>query len=108
MCDFRSSSTLVGERAVDLDFDRALGEPLLLTAFPVLGEMRRLAVSLEGRLVLVLFVEQEELRVLRRAVRPVHEAARLVLADDTRLLLQQRRQRLALPLRRTDLRDYRH
>src|SRR5688572_26432157 len=98
----------VGERAVDVHLDGALGEAFLLTALAILREVRRLAVRLEGGLVLVLLVEEEEIGVFRRAVRPVHEAARLALAHDAGLLLQQRRQRVALALRCANLRDYRH
>src|SRR5438477_10359488 len=67
----------VRERAVDLHLDGALGEPFLLPTLAVGGEVRGLAVGVEGGVVLVLLVEEEELGVLRRAVRAIDEAAGL-------------------------------
>src|SRR5262249_31764659 len=72
----------------------------------VRGKMRRLAVQVERRLVFVLLVEEEEVRILRRAMRPVGETAGLVLAHDAGLLGQQRGQGVALALRRPDLRHH--
>ena len=51
---------LVRERAVDLDLGRTRGQALLLAALSVGGQVRRLAVQLEGGVVLVLLVEDEE------------------------------------------------
>src|SRR3989442_6018944 len=50
----------VRERAVDLHLDGALGEPFLLPALAVGGQVRGLAVGVEGGVVLVLLVEDEE------------------------------------------------
>ncbi len=69
--------------------------------------MRRLAVQVEGRVVLVLLVEDEEVGVLGGAVRAIDEAARLRPAHHRHLLLQQRRERVALALRGPDLRHHR-
>src|SRR5690242_10135399 len=61
----------------------------------------------EGGVVLVLLVEDEELGVLRRAVRPIGQAARLRLAHHSRLLREQRGERVALALRGPDPRHHR-
>src|SRR5262245_66510539 len=63
--------------------------------------------GVEGRVVLVLLVEDEEVGVLGRAMRPVGEAAGLGLANGGHLLLEERGQRIALALRRPHLRDHR-
>src|SRR5690348_16483368 len=68
------STRSVGERAVDLDLDGALGEPFLLPPLAIRGEVRRLAVQVEGGLVLVLLVEEEQIGILAGAVRTVGEA----------------------------------
>src|SRR6266542_4669704 len=49
----------VRERAVDLHLDGALGEPFLLPALAVGGQVRGLAVRVEGGVVLVLLVEDD-------------------------------------------------
>src|SRR5262249_25548862 len=54
----------VGDRAVDLHLDRALGEPLLLAALAVGGQVRRLPVGVESGVVPVLLVEEEQIGVL--------------------------------------------
>src|SRR2546426_7975898 len=87
---------LVGQRPVELHLHRALGEAFLLAALAIRGEVRRLSVGVEGGVILVLLVEDEEVGVLRRAVRAIHEAARLGLPDRRHLLLEERRQRIAL------------
>src|SRR5438132_12525236 len=56
----------VRERAVDLHLDGALGEPFLLPTLAVGGEARGLAAGVDGRVVLVLPVEAEAPRFLRR------------------------------------------
>src|SRR2546427_2832719 len=70
-------TTLVGERAVDLHLRRARDEPFLLATLAIRREVRGFAVGVEGGVVLVLLVEDEEVGILRRPVRAVHEAARL-------------------------------
>src|SRR5712691_521889 len=95
---------LVGQRAVDLDLGRAGYEPFLLTALAVGSQVRRLAMGVEGRVVLVLLVEDEEVGIFRGAMRAIDEAARLRLPDRGYLLTEQRRQHVALALRRPDLR----
>src|ERR1700730_14727811 len=89
----------VGDRAVDLHLGRALGKPFLLAALAIGGEVRRLAVKIEGGVVLVLLVEDEDIRVLRGPVRAIDEAARFRLLDRGHLLLEERGQRVALALR---------
>src|SRR5713101_3037104 len=102
-----ASFTSVGERAEELHLGGALGQPFLLATLAVGGEIGRLAVDVEGRVVLVLLVEDEDVGILRGAVRAIDEAARLGLAHHRGLLREQRRQRVALALRRPDLRHYR-
>src|SRR5205807_4348422 len=97
----------VRERAVELHLDGALGEPFLLAALAEGREVRGLAVGVEGRIVLVLLVEDEEVGILRRPVRSIDETARLGATHRRRLLLEERRQRVALPLRRAHLRHHR-
>ena len=57
-----AAPALVGDRAVDLDLGRALGEAFLLAPLAIGGEVRRLPVEIEGGVVLVLLVEDEERR----------------------------------------------
>src|SRR5687767_12405373 len=97
----------VSDRAVDLHLHGAFGQPFLLAALAVGGQVRRLAVKVEGGVVLVLLVEEKEIRILRGAVRPIDEAARLRLAHGRHLLLEQRGQRVALALCRPKLRHHR-
>src|SRR5215475_1595702 len=94
---------LFGERSVDLHLGRARDEPLLLASLAVRREVRGLAVEVERGVVLVLLVDEEEIRVFRRPVVAIDQAARLGLADRRRLFLEQRRQRIALALGRADL-----
>src|SRR5712691_162106 len=97
----------VRERAEELHFGGALDQAFVFAALTVGGQVRRLAVDVEGRVVLVLLVEDEDVGVLRRPVGAVDEAARLGLAHYRGLLREERRQRVALALRRPDLRHYR-
>src|SRR5262249_901866 len=98
---------LVGERAVDLDLGRAGDEALLLAALAICRQMRSFAVGVERGVVLVLLVGEEGVGILRRPVRTVDEAAGLGLAHRGHLFPEERRQRVALPLRGSDLRDHR-
>src|SRR5713101_8047078 len=88
---------LVGERSVDLHLGPALGEPFLFASLAKRGEVGRLAVEVECRVVRVLFVEDEGVRVLRGSVGAIDEATGLRFPD--------RGQRVALTLRRPDLHD---
>src|SRR5262245_28465432 len=97
----------VGEGAVDLHLGRALRQSFLLAALAIRGEVRRLPVQVERRVVLVHLVEDEEVGVLRGAVRAVDETARLRLPHHACLLGEERGQRIALALCGADLRDYR-
>src|SRR5436309_4049103 len=92
----------VRERAVDLHLDGALGEPFLLAALPVGGQVRGLAVRVEGGVVLVLLVEDEELGVLRRVVRAIDEAAGLRPAYRCHLIVEDCSRPVALGLCRPD------
>src|SRR6266498_2869879 len=98
--------TLLGERAVDLHLGGALGQSFLLATLAIGGEVGRLAVHVEGRIVPVHLVEEEDVGILRGAMRAIDEAARLRFPHDPRLLGEQHRQRIALALRRPELRDY--
>src|SRR5215510_2788665 len=98
---------LLGEGAVDLDLGRSLGQSFLFASLAVGGEVLGLAMHIEGSVVLVHLVEDEEIGVFRRAMRPIDEAAGLCLADDAGLLGEQRRQGIALALCRPDLRHHR-
>src|SRR5262252_8841546 len=66
-----------------------------------------LAMHVEGRVVLVHLVEDEEIGILRRAMRAIDETAWLRLSDDPCLLGEQRGQSIALAFRRADLRHHR-
>src|SRR5215469_10713464 len=66
--------------------------------------MGRLAMHVEGGVVLVHLVEDEEIGILCRAMRAIDETARLRLSDDPRLLGEQRGQGIALAFCRADLR----
>src|SRR6059036_1301253 len=57
-------TTLVGERAVDLHLRRARDEPFLLATLAIRREVRGFAVGVEGGVVLVLLVEDEEVGIL--------------------------------------------
>jgi hypothetical protein len=70
-----STALSIGERKVDLGgsaFDD--GEE---AAFGILLEVRRCSVSIECGLIVVLFVEEEPLRVTRGAMCEVHAATRV-------------------------------
>src|SRR4030095_7675930 len=69
------------------------------------GEVRRLPVHVEGGVVLVLLVEDEEVRILGRAMWAIDQASPLGLLPRGDLLLQQRGEGVALALGRPDLRD---
>src|SRR5262249_19109347 len=62
------SARSVGDRAVDLDLSRSLGQSFALAALAVRGQMRSLAVHIERRVILVLLIEDEQVRILRRAM----------------------------------------
>src|SRR6266498_4195516 len=98
--------TLLGERAVDLHLGGALGQSFLLATLAIGGEVGGLAVHVEGRIVPVHLVEEEEVGILRGAMRAIDEAARLRFPHDPRLFGEQCGQRIPLALRRPDLRDY--
>src|SRR5215467_10175096 len=93
----RSEHALLGERAVDLDLRWALGQSFLLAALAVAGQVGRLAMHVEGGVVLVHLVEDEEIGILCRAMRAIDETARLRLSDDPRLLGEQRGRASPLP-----------
>jgi hypothetical protein len=54
----------VGEREVEFDLYGAFGEPFLLAALAKGGQVRAFAMEVEGSVVLVLLVEEEEVGVL--------------------------------------------
>src|SRR4051812_33524811 len=94
-----SSPGSVRERPQDLDLDRAFDQAILLAARVERGEVWRLAVRLERRVVGVGLVEHEQVRILGRPVWPIDQATGLGLADDRGLLREQLRQCVALALR---------
>src|SRR5258706_3954212 len=53
----------VGNRSVDLHLGRPVGEAFLLAALAIGGEMRRLPMQVEGGVVLVLLVEDEDVGI---------------------------------------------
>src|SRR6266851_2856371 len=101
------SSSLVRDRPVELHLDPALGEAFLLAALAVGRQVGRLAMGVERGIVLVLLVEDEDVRILRGAVRAIDETARLRALHLRHLFLEQLGQRVALALGRTNLRHHR-
>ena len=87
MISRRSFLAAGGVLIVGLGLDGAFGEPFLLAALAKGGQVRPLAVKVEGGLIRVLLVEEEKLGVLRGAVRAVDQAPRLRLPHRRRLLL---------------------
>src|SRR5882724_2694435 len=71
------SSSLVRDRPVELHLDPALGEAFFRAALAVGRQVGRLAMGVERGIVLVLLVEDEDVRILRGAVRAIDETTRL-------------------------------
>src|SRR5713101_4814307 len=105
--DMASPPVSVRERAEELHFGGALDQAFIFAALAVGGQVRRLAVDVEGRVILVLLVEDEDVGVLRGPVGAVDQAPGLGLFHHRGLLREERRQRVALALRRPDFRHYR-
>src|SRR5205814_1558124 len=101
------ATALVRHRAEELDLDAAFRQTFLLATLAIGGEMRRLAVDVERRVVRVLLVEHEDVGILGGSVGTIDETPRLRALHLRDLLLQQPGQRIALALGRPDLRHHR-
>src|SRR5690242_2208815 len=96
----------IGERPKDLHLDGAVDETFLLATLAIGGEVRRVAMKLERRVVRVHLVEQEQLGFLGAPVKTIDETARLGIPHDRGLLRKKRRQRIGFALGRAQPCNY--